>query len=660
MSIKEDMVFMQADALANALSNIPVDMSVAGQSAVDMRMAAQAEEVKMPIGDEEVAKALATLQKYKDDKASLERRIVSNEQWYKSRHWDEMRGMYNQGDKKNEQRPEPTSAWLFNSIANKHADIMDNIPMPAILPREPFDQADADTLSEVVPVILERNHFEDTYSHAAWYKLKNGVSITGVFWDSKAENGLGDIQLKKLDVLNVFWEHGISDIQESKNLFIVKLIDNDVAQQRYPQLKDRDMGKAVEVAKYVLDDDVDTSDKTLVVDWYYKKAAGTKTVLHFAKIVGDELVYATENDVIRHNPQEPSMAERGWYDHGLYPVVFDVLYPEEGTPTGFGYVDIMRSPQMYIDKLDQLVLENTMRNAKTRYFARGDGTVDMDEFADLSKEIVTVNGNDIDRYVKKIETSQIDLQILGYVQYKVDELKETSGNRDVNQGSSSGGVTAAAAISALQEAGNKLSRDFINASYRQYAKVIELVIELIRQFYDVSRNFRIEGPNGMYRFIQYSNAKLKMQGMMLPDGSQGGRKPIFDIKVSAQRKSPFSTLTQNELAKELYGAGFFNPQMAVQALPAIELMEFEGKDKVKEKIQQNYRQFMQQQYMAMQMQAAVNGAVQVPQQPAVEKQAVTEQGGSIPADNGIAGAVTNANTSYAQQMAKRAQRRVEG
>ena len=44
---------------------------------------------------------------------------------------------------------------------------------------------------------------------------------------------------------------------------------------------------------------------------------------------------------------------------------------------------------------------------------------------------------------------------LNVLEMKIDELKETSSNRDVSQGSSSGGVTAAAAIAALQEAGNK-------------------------------------------------------------------------------------------------------------------------------------------------------------------------------------------------------------
>ena len=613
------------------------------------------EEAVKPIGKREVSDALATLQKYKDDKANLETRIVSNEQWWKGRHWPEIRRQYSQGDKRKEQRPEPTSAWLFNSIANKHADIMDNIPVPAILPRERMDEGDANTLTEIVPVILERNHYEDTYSELAWYKLIKGAAATGVFWDSSAENGLGDICIKKIDLLNIFWEAGISDIQQSKNLFIVNLEDQDVVESAWPQLKGKGAGQIIEVKKYVTDDNIDTQDKVLIVDWYYKKTVGTKKVLHFAKIVGDELVYATEND--------PNMAETGWYSHGMYPVVIDTLFPEEGTPVGFGFVDIMKSPQTYIDKIDQLVLENSMRVAKTRYFARGDGVINMEDFADLSKEIVTVNGtgSDMDSYIKKIEQGDLNLRILGYVEYKRDELKETSGNRDVNQGSSSGGVTAAAAISALQEAGNKTSRDFINASYRAYAKVIELVIELIREFYTVSRNFRIEGPDGVMKYVAYDNARIMGQQFKLPNGDTGSRKPIFDIKVSAQRKSAFSTLTQNELAKELYGANFFNPAMADQALMAIELMVFEGKDKVKEMIQRNQQMFQMRQMMAMQAadsnMSVDNGRSRAP---APTQNEGEKQENSIPADNGIAGAVRNATTSYAQQMAQRAQARVQG
>jgi hypothetical protein len=88
--------------------------------------------VRPVIGKEEVQKASQTLREYRQGKANLERRIVDNEQWYKLRHWECMR------DKK--QEVQPTSAWLFNCIANKHADAMDNYPSPNVLPREEGDK----------------------------------------------------------------------------------------------------------------------------------------------------------------------------------------------------------------------------------------------------------------------------------------------------------------------------------------------------------------------------------------------------------------------------------------------------------------------------------------------------------------------------------------
>ena len=162
-----------------------------------------------PIGKEEVREAEMILQKYKSGKAQLEARIVENEQWYKLRHDEFVRGKSpNPGD------PRPTSAWLFNCIANKHADAMDNYPEPNVLPREEGDKSDAEILTDILPVILEQNDFEQTYSDVWWYKLKTGTGVYGIFWDTKKNNGLGDIDVRELDLLNMFWEPGITDIQK--------------------------------------------------------------------------------------------------------------------------------------------------------------------------------------------------------------------------------------------------------------------------------------------------------------------------------------------------------------------------------------------------------------------------------------------------------------
>ncbi len=67
----------------------------------------------------------------------------------------------------------------------------------------------------------------------------------------------------------------------------------------------------------------------------------------------------------------------------------------------------------------------------------------------------------------------------------------------------------------------------------------------------------------------------------------GSREPVFDIVVSAEKKSTFSRLSQNETAKECYQLGFFAPANADAALAALEMMDFEGIEKVRQRVRQN-------------------------------------------------------------------------
>ena len=538
------------------------------------------------IGKEQVQKASVTLQKYKEGKANLERRIVDNEQWYKLRHWECMR------DKTD--AVQPTSAWLFNCIANKHADAMDNFPSPNVLPREEGDKGEAEMLTSIVPVILDQNDFEETYSDVMNYKLKMGTGIYGVFWDKSKMNGLGDISIRKIDLINLFWESGIMDIQKSRNLFHVELADNDLLVQSYPQLQGKLGTATMDITKYVYDDKVDTNDKSIVVDWYYKKNVNGRTVLHYCKYVNDEVLFATEND--------PNFAERGWYDHGLYPFVFDPLFTTEGTPTGFGYIDVGKDSQGYIDRGNQAIMKNMLANAKPRHFIREDGGVNEEEYADLDKDFIHVDGNLGQDSILPIQGKPLNDIYVSVINNKIDELKETTGNRDISTGGTTSGVTAASAIAAMQEAGSKLSRDNNKASYRAFRKICLMVIELIRQFYDLPRCFRIMGENGTARFVQYSNAGIQPQMQGIEMGvDMGYRLPLFDIEITAQKQSPYSKMSQNELALQFFGAGFFNPQMADQALACLDMMDFDRKHFIMQKISQNGGMYQQMLMMQQQM-----------------------------------------------------------
>lgn len=559
--------------------------------------------------EDDVKKAAETLKKYKEGKDRFDRKIRANEEWWKLRHW---RIVESEEKKKKKGMTEPVSAWLHNSINNKHADMMDNFPEPTVLARESSDEQTAKTLTSILPVVLEYNRYEETYNDCAWYKLKQGASVKKIVWDSRKNNGVGDINIAKIDILNLFWEPGINKIQESANLFHVELMDNEILKQRYPDI---DLtGSDIVLTKYINAENVDTSEKSYVVDWYYKKDNGTKDILHYCKFVNDKILYASEND--------PEYVERGYYDHGMYPYVFDVMFPEEGTPVGFGYIDIMKDPQLYIDKLDQVILDSAIKASKARFLSKDTGGINEDEFNDWTKEVVHYTGNPDD--IQPMQSVVPPTQCINVKEEKINELKETSGNRDFSQGSTQSGVTAATAIAALQEAGSKLSRDMIRGTYRAYMEECYMVIELIRQFYDEPRKFRILGEKGEQQFATFDNG-----GMIPQDGGEemgvevGERLPIFDVTVSAAKKSTYSRMAQNELALQFYDKGFFAPGNADASLACLDMMEFEGKEKIIMKIQDNgtmYQQLMalqQQVQQLMQMtgmqgQEVVNGGDQNP------------------------------------------------
>lgn len=598
--------------------------------------------LEAPIGKEAVQKATQILQKYKEGKANLERRIVDNEQWYKLRHWESMR----KGS--NIEQIEPTSAWLFNCLANKHADAMDSFPCPNILPREESDKGEAEMLTDIIPVILDQNDFEKTYDEVWDYKLKSGTGVYGVFWDGSKLGGLGDIAINKIDLINLFWESGITDIQKSKNLFYVQLVDNEVLIGQYPQLQGK-LGKStVDIAKYVYDDKIDTSEKACVIDWYYKKNNGGREILHYCKYVNDEVLFATEN--------EAEYAEQGFYAHAKYPFIFDPLFKVEGTPAGFGYIDVGKSAQEYIDRGNQAVLQNMLANTKPRHFIRNDGSVNEKEYSDMSKDFIHVDGNLGQDSILPINGKPLASIYVQVLHDKIDELKETTGNRDISTGGTTSGVTAASAIAAMQEAGSKLSRDHNKASYRVYRELVLMVIELIRQYYDMPRCFRIMGEQGVAKFVQYSNAGIQPQFQGNDFGmDMGMRVPLFDVEITAEKASPYSKMAQNELALQFYGAGFFNPQMADQALACLEMMDFDGKDAIMQKISMNGG-MLQQMMMMAQMLDAQGGAGMFTQGLAQQYGMALPQddGAQMPDTNGGESSVTrNARERVAESTAPR-------
>ncbi len=527
---------------------------------------------KTVIGKAEVRAAMEELLAWRREREGFFARVRDEEEWYRLR-------MAPRARRNSEGEVfAPTSAWLFNALMQKHADLMENIPVAVCLPREESDEDDARALSAILPVILDRSGFEGAYSDNMWYKLKHGVCAWGVFWNTELENGLGDIDVRRVDLSCLYWQPGVKNLQHSRSVYFVEETEVAALRAQFPRYD----GKTGRDLDAFFCPQGEKGDRVAVVDWYYKKRTPEgRTVLHYCKFAGDTVLFSTENDPLYQN---------GWYEHGQYPFVLDVLYPIEGSTMGFGLIALGRDPQMYIDRMDRNLLEYMDWATRVRYFCKKSTGVNEEEFCDLSRRIVSVEGDLDEERLRQIEVATLDSLWLELKNEKIKELKETTANRDVLHGSTETGVTAAAAIAALQESGNKSMRDIISASYRAFVEMARLMVECVRQFYGEVRCFRVLGKNGGNRYLHWSNSHIKEQITGLSsNGLPLTRRPIFDIDVRAEKQNPYTRYSYNEMLKSLYTMGVFSPDNAEASQLLLDAMDFPGIENLRAQIAQFIR-----------------------------------------------------------------------
>lgn len=506
------------------------------------------------IKPEFLQRALKAFTDYSGAKTELEERIRENNRWYNSQYTKNINSRY---------EPEPATAFILNAIENKYADAVDNFPVPNLIEREPGDERLAKMLSKIIPIQLDMNGFKKCYKDNWRRKLKHGTSVYGVFYDEDKE----DIQIKVLDILNIYCDMHLTDVQDSPFLFISSIADNEELKETYPNASVLFDGNAM-IKTY--SGDYEIENRSEIIDCYYKKRVKGKSVLHMMKLCRGHIIDATE---------DRDGFEDGLYSHGMYPVVFDVLYPNEDSPFGFGIVDVIKNPQMYIDKLDAIISKNAMIAGKIRYMIKDNGGVNEKEMVDYSKDIIHVAGSVDESNIKQLQADSLDGYIINHRQNKINELKEIVGNRDFQQGGTSGGVTAASAISILQQAGEKQSRSIIDDSYDAYRKIIVMVIELIRDFYTAERVYRITNERGDAEFCRLSGRMLEREPVYNGEFKRGD-KIEFDISVVPQRQNPYTKELNNQTLITLWQNGFFKAENLQSAAIILDAMQFDGKDKV--------------------------------------------------------------------------------
>jgi hypothetical protein len=538
-----------------------------------------------PIGLDEIHEAMQTFRKYQNSKKPYDERFKQAFREYNLLYTEATAPQIKTDDNGRPRKvlvPHRKGAQALNVIMNKHADAMDNYPEIICLPRAQDDEQAAKTLNSVIPCIHKRNGFIRTYSDEQLDKFVGGCGCYAVLWDKTAENGLGDIAISRVDILNLFWEPHIENIQDSANVFFARYYDEEGIRKVYPELESVSTASLGLVEHETYDNSNKSNDKVILIDWYYKKNGE----LHLCKFVGDHILYSSENE------------GKPIYDHGKYPFVLEPMFRLRDTPVGFGFMDVVRAPQNQLDELKHDMLVNIKVNSQPRVYANTGVGVNNDDMTDLDKTVIEVNGQ-LQGNIAPVESKELASGAWSLYDRLSNEIKETSATNDASNGASAAGVTSGSAIAALQEAGGKVSRDSNKLAQEAMTELAQLEIELIRQFYNLPRIFRITGENNQTTYEEFDNTDLRKQPLTYTDtdgqvvnytdedGNILERLPIFDIDVKAQKASPFATAAQNEMMMNLFQMGAFNPQAADATLVMLDGMTFEGKEKLIEKIKQN-------------------------------------------------------------------------
>lgn len=504
-----------------------------------------------------IEEALKAFDTYRADKADLEARICENSQWYRSQYWQLIT---KSGD------PQPATGFIFNAVENKYAEAVDNYPTPNIIERMPDDENTAKLLSKILPIQMDTAGFKKCYKENWRRKLKHGTAIYGIFYNEET----GSIEIKSINILNIYCDMHTNNVQDSPFLFIASLMDNARLKRDYPKFRALFDGDA-RIRTYSGTHSV--PGKTQIIDCYYKKHENGRDILHMMKLADGCVIDATE---------DREGLSGGLYAHGLYPVVFDVMYPEDDMPFGFGVVDILKNPQIYIDKLDGTISKNAVIAGKIRYMIKDHGGINEKEVADYSKDIIHVAGSVDDSNIRQLQARTLDDFVITHRQNKILELKEIIGNRDFQQGGTFGGVTAASAITSLQQAGEKVSRAIIDDSFDCYKHIVLIMIELIREFYTDERIYRITDEHGNVEFRPFSAKQMyhKKKDCLGFDIASGKEPAEFDVEIVPKRENPLSKEANNQMILTLWQSGLFAADDRQTAIAVLEAMQFDGKEKL--------------------------------------------------------------------------------
>ena len=509
-------------------------------------------------GEEFVQAATTLFTEFRDAYTSEWTRLNENEQLYQARHWENM----STTDTENEN--EPVTPIIMSTVENLKADMADNFPQAIIRPEAPEDQQ----VAEVIGALIRQNHdaanYREEYMKSCHDMLVGGWCCEEVGYDPELNHGLGGAYIRNVDNHTVLVDPQVVDIQLGRAIFKMSPVTVEWLNQRYPSLAGE-----FQADSFTLEKDheltYDSNKTILLIEVWFKQFIPEGTdgkeghwVVHMAHIAGGQLL-------------DDSRDERpdGYFQLGDYPFVITTLYRRKNSPLGYGIPDYFGQSQQDSDRLDSVVMKNAAMAARNKILNTESSGFDSEDLADWSKN---VHEGDNLNGVTWFANPPLPNYILSQGDVIRSRVKEESGSNDFSRGNTTSGVTAASSIMALQEMANKRVRMVCMQKMEAYKQAVRYEIEMEREFNTLPRQLTLT-IDGQQVQAEFQSSIMERQTAL------GNNVPIeFMVSIKVEKENRWATTAQNELVLQMVQLGIIQPAQAV------ELMEFEGKESLLNKV----------------------------------------------------------------------------
>jgi hypothetical protein len=313
-----------------------------------------------------------------------------------------------------------------------------------------------------------------------------------------------------------------------------------------------DKDKAMLITLYVKDDSFDEEEK--------EDEAGEKVYEQRKRYPNGRKIVVCSGVLLEDGPNP--------YDDGEFPYQRWQNYVLPREFWGISEVEQLESPQKIFNKLVSFSLDVLTLMGNPIWIVSNDSDVDVDNLFNRPGLIIEKSPGSEVRREEGVQLQPYVLQLIDRMQQWFNDI---AGTQDVSRGATPGSVTAASAISSLQEAAltrvRQKSRNldmYLQNLGQQYAS-------RVMQFYTAPRVFRITSNEGATRYFKasFQEGKAYVQnwsgtGYDMPQ--ELGATGKLDVRVTTGSTLPFAKAEKEQKLLSLFDRGIIDAEEVMKGM----------------------------------------------------------------------------------------------